>query len=60
MPSGRYAVVLLAAIILVALPVRAADVTEVPEGVSTEAVKAFRGGLALHREKQYVAAIREY
>ena len=60
MQPGRYAIVLLAAIVLVALPVRAADVTEVPEGVSTEAVRAFRGGLALHREKQYVAAIREY
>ncbi len=60
MGPGRYAIVLLAAIVLVAHPVRAADVTEVPEGVSTEAVKAFRGGLALHKEKQYAAAIREY
>jgi len=55
--SGRYAIALLSAILALAvLPVRAADVTEVPEGVSTEAVKAFRSGLVLHKEKQYAAA----
>jgi tetratricopeptide (TPR) repeat protein len=59
--SGRYAIALLSAILaLAALPARAADVTEVPEGVSTEAVKAFRAGLALHRDKQYAQAIKEY
>lgn len=39
---------------------RAADVTEVPPGVSTEAVKAFRRGLELHKSKQWPAAIKEY
>ncbi len=42
------------------LPARAADVTEVPAGVSTDAVKAFRAGLALHKDKKYAAAIPEY
>jgi len=57
----RYAIALLLAIVVTAaLPVRAADITEVPEGISSEAVRAFRGGLALHKEKQYAGAIREY
>ena len=61
MRSGRYAIALLSAILaLTALPVRAADVTEVPEGVSTAALAAFRAGLALHREKYYAPAIKEY
>ncbi len=42
------------------LPVRAADVTEPPAGLSTEALKAFRAGLALHKEKHYASAITEY
>ncbi len=42
------------------LPVRAADVTEVPAGISTDTVKAFRAGLALHKDKKYSAAIPEY
>jgi len=59
--SGRYAIALLSAILALAvLPVRAADVTEVPEGVSTAALAAFRAGLALHREKYYAPAIKEY
>ncbi|MBI3998331.1 MAG: hypothetical protein HY355_04800, partial [Armatimonadetes bacterium] len=49
-----------AAAVLAAIPARAADVTEVPEGVGTAAVAAFRAGLALHKEKQYAAAIKEY
>jgi len=40
--------------------VRAADVTEVPAGVGTEAVKAFKRGLELHKSKQWTAAIQEY
>ena len=61
MRSGRYAIALLSAILALAvLPVRAADVTEVPEGVSTAALAAFRAGLALHREKYYAPAIKEY
>ena len=61
MRSGRYAIALLSAILaLAALPARAADVTEVPEGVSTAALAAFRAGLALHREKYYAPAIKEY
>src|SRR5712692_7320776 len=39
---------------------RAADVTEVPEGINTEAVKVFRSGLALHKDKKYAAAIPLY
>lgn len=47
-------------IVLIAMPARAADVTEVPQDVSSAAVAAFRAGLALHREKHYAAAIKEY
>ncbi len=39
---------------------RAADVTEVPAGISREAVKAFKRGLELHKTKQWTAAIKEY
>lgn len=45
---------------LPAIPLQAADVTEVSPDVSTAAVAAFRAGLALHREKHYAAAIKEY
>lgn len=38
----------------------AADVTEVPPGVSTEAVKAFKLGLEFHKAKQWEPAIKEY
>lgn len=51
---------LAAVVALAAIPVRAADVTEVPEGISTAALAAFRAGLALHREKYYAPAIKEY
>jgi Tfp pilus assembly protein PilF len=47
-------------ILLIVLPAGAADVTEVPPDVSTAAVTAFRAGLALHREKQYASATKEY
>lgn len=55
-------ILVLALLILALAPaaLRAADVTEVPPGVSTEAVKAFKRGLALHKEKQWGAAIMEY
>ncbi|HET8678903.1 MAG TPA: tetratricopeptide repeat protein [bacterium] len=46
--------------VLIATPLRAADITEVPQDVSSAAVAAFRAGLALHREKHYAAAIKEY
>lgn len=60
-PGWRCGVVLLGALlVLTAVPARAADVTEVPEGVGTAALAAFRAGLALHREKHYAAAIKEY
>ena len=39
---------------------RAADVTEIPAGVSSEAVKAFKRGLELHKSKEWAAAIKEY
>ncbi|MGH2452234.1 MAG: tetratricopeptide repeat protein [bacterium] len=53
--------ILTALLVLVATgPLRAADITEVPQGVSTEAVKAFKRGLELHRAKKWTAAIQEY
>ncbi len=58
--ARRVLAVLVAITVLLATPVRAADITEVPQDVSTAAVAAFRAGLALHREKHYAAAIREY
>jgi pentatricopeptide repeat protein len=49
-------------IVVALLPaaVRAADVTAVPAGMSTEAVKAFRAGLDLHKARQWAAAVKEY
>ena len=49
-------------LILALLPasVHAADVTEVPPGVSSEALKAFKRGLELHRQQKWAAAIPEY
>ncbi len=58
--AGLVVVALTLAASITALPVRAADVTEPPVGLSTEALKAFRAGLVLHKEKQYAAAIKEY
>ena len=43
-----------------ALALRAADVTDVPAGVSSEAVKAFKRGLEFHKAKQWPQAIKEY
>ncbi len=42
------------------LALRAADVTDVPAGVSSEAVKAFKRGLEFHKAKQWPQAIKEY
>lgn len=54
-------VVVLTLLALIAPSVaRAADITEVPQGVGTEAVRAFKRGLELHRAKQWTAAIKEY
>jgi len=39
---------------------RAADVTDVPAGVSTAAVAAFKRGLELHKAGQWTAAIQQY
>jgi len=49
-------------VILALLPadLRAADVTEVPAGVSTAAVKAFRAGLEFHKARQWTSAVKEY
>jgi tetratricopeptide (TPR) repeat protein len=52
------AVVLLLAVLPAAL--QAADVTEVPAGISSEAVAAFKRGLELHRQRKWAAAIPEY
>lgn len=60
MNGVRTAWILLIVIALLPAAVRAADVTEVPSGVSTEAVKAFRAGLDLHKAKQWAAAVKEY
>lgn len=59
-PLRRALVGLAVLFVLIAMPARAADVTEVPQDVSSAAVAAFRAGLALHREKHYAAAIKEY
>ncbi|HEV8339999.1 MAG TPA: bacterial transcriptional activator domain-containing protein [bacterium] len=48
------------ALLAAAAPLRAADVTDVPKGVSTEAVKAFKRGLELHKAKKWASAIPEY
>jgi tetratricopeptide (TPR) repeat protein len=48
------------ALLVATAPLRAADITAVPQGVSTEAVKAFRRGLELHKAKKWAAAIPEY
>lgn len=52
----------LALLILAVMPasLRAADITEVPQGVSNEAVKAFKRGLEFHKVKQWSSAIKEY
>lgn len=56
----RILVMIFMLLVLAPAALRAADVTEVPPGVSTEAVKAFRRGLELHKSKQWPAAIKEY
>ncbi len=48
------------ALLLAAVPLRAADITDVPQGIGTEAVKAFKRGLELHKAKKWAAAIPEY
>lgn len=48
------------ALAMLAVAAFAADVTEVPSGVSTEAVKAFKRGLEFHKAKQWPQAIKEY
>jgi len=48
------------ALAVLAVAASAADVTEVPLGVSTEAVKAFKRGLEFHKAKQWPEAIKEY
>lgn len=48
------------ALAVTALAASAADVTEVPSGVSTEAVAAFKRGLEFHKAKQWPQAIKEY
>lgn len=54
-------VMLLLLLALVVVPAsHAADITEVPAGVSTEAVKAFKRGLEFHKTKQWRDAITEY
>lgn len=50
----------LLSLLVATTPLRAADITEVPQGVSTEAVKAFKRGLELHKAKRWAAAIPEY
>lgn len=56
----RSGLLILITIILLPVAVRAADVTEVPAGVSTTAVKAFRAGLEFHKSKQWASAVKEY
>lgn len=47
-------------LLFVAPAILAADITDVPPGVSTEAVKAFKRGLELHKAGQWSAAIIDY
>lgn len=56
----RIAITLLLLLVLAPAALHAADVTEVPPGVSTEALKAFKRGLELHRQLKWAAAIPEY
>ncbi len=56
----RISALLLAVVLFSPLVVRAADVTAVPEGVSSEAVKAFKRGLDFHKAKRWPEAIKEY
>lgn len=53
-------VVTLLGLLVATAPLRAADITVVPQGVSTEAVKAFKRGLDLHKAKKWAGAIPEY
>ena len=54
------AVASLLLVMIVAPIAHAADIMEVPAGVSTEAVKAFKQGLEFHKNKQWRDAIKEY
>jgi len=54
------ALILTILVVAIAGSARAADVTDPPEGLNTEALRAFRAGLALHKDKHYPAAIKEY
>ena len=58
---GPVTVFLFLLIVLVGTsPAFTVDVTEVPAGISTEAIKTFKRGLAYHREKRWADAIKEY
>jgi len=52
--------VLLALTLAVPTSVRAADITDVPAGLNTEAVQAFKRGLEFHKAKAWRPAIQEY
>lgn len=56
----RILAAILALVVLIPTALFAADVTAVPPGVSTEAVKAFKRGLEFHKAKQWEAATKEY
>lgn len=60
MKQMRYILTLVLVLAVAPASVQAADVTEVPPGVSTEALKAFKRGLELHRQQKWAAAIPEY
>ncbi len=60
MTQARRVVLFLLIGLASASPAFAVDVTEVSPNISNEALKAFRRGLAYHREKRYADAIKEY
>ena len=53
-------ILIITTLALLAPAVSAADVTDVPAGIGSEAVQAFRRGLELHKAKQWALAIPEY
>jgi tetratricopeptide (TPR) repeat protein len=60
MTLARRVFLFLLILLAIASPAFAVDITEVPASLNNEAVKAFRRGLASHREKRWADAIKEY
>lgn len=52
--------VVLVGVLVLPLPLQAADITSVPPGMNSDAVEAFKRGLELHKAKAWRQAIPEY